>query len=195
MFFILLSPLCFSSYLECKLEEVLRVGEVGTSHKFDQEDWWTPYSEKVYFALAICPPTFGLIAQWVKNLPAMQEMQDLWVQSLGWKDPPEKGMATCSRILAWRIPWTEEPDRLRSLRSQRVGHDWVTKQTCASTITPQSEKNSLLNLLAVQNLSANIGSQNQCLEHRHEAEFLLIRENPWAYFSHPQNKMVVFNYS
>ena len=83
----------------------------GSGHKsqIDQEDWWTPYSEKVYFALAICPPTFGLIAQWVKNLPAMQETQEIWVQSPGWKDPPEKGMATCSRILAWRIPWTEEP--------------------------------------------------------------------------------------
>ena len=56
----------------------------------------------------------------VKNLPAMQEMQ---VQSLGWEDPLEKGMATHSSILAWRIPWTEEPDRLQSIGLQRVGHD------------------------------------------------------------------------
>ena len=48
----------------------------------------------------------------VKNLPAMQEMQ---VQSLGWEDPLEKGMATHSSMLAWRIPWTEEPDRLQSI--------------------------------------------------------------------------------
>ena len=49
-----------------------------------------------------------------------------WVRSLGWEDILEKGMATHSRILAWRIPWTEEPGRLQSMGSQRVGHDWVT---------------------------------------------------------------------
>jgi len=51
-------------------------------------------------------------AQTVKNLPAMREMQ---VQSLGWGDPLEKGMATHSSILAWRTPWTEEPDGLQSM--------------------------------------------------------------------------------
>ena len=56
------------------------------------------------------------VAQTVKNLPAVQEPQ---VQSLGWEDPLEKGMATHSRILAWRIPWTEEPSRLWSMGSQR----------------------------------------------------------------------------
>ena len=55
-----------------------------------------------------------------KNLPAMQEA---WVQSLGWEDPLEKGMATHSSILAWRIPWTEEAGMLESMGSQRVGHD------------------------------------------------------------------------
>ena len=45
------------------------------------------------------------------------------VQSLGWKDPPEEGMATHSNILIWRIPWTEEPGRLQSTASQRVGQD------------------------------------------------------------------------
>ena len=59
----------------------------------------------------------------VKNLSAMQET---WVQSLGQEDPLEKGMATHSSILAWRIPWTEEDDRLQSVGSQRVGHDWAT---------------------------------------------------------------------
>ena len=54
----------------------------------------------------------SLVAQMVKNLPAMQET---WVQSLGWEDPLEKGMATHCSILAWRIPWTEEPGRLYSL--------------------------------------------------------------------------------
>ena len=56
----------------------------------------------------------------VKNLPAMQET---WVQSLGWEDPLEKEMVTHSSILAWRIPWTEEPGRQQSMESQRVEHD------------------------------------------------------------------------
>ena len=57
------------------------------------------------------------VALMVKSLPAMQETQ---VQSLGQEDPLDKGMATHSNILAWRIPWTEEPGRLQS---QRAGHD------------------------------------------------------------------------
>ena len=56
----------------------------------------------------------------VKNPPAIQETQ---VQSLGQEDPLEKGVATHSSILAWEIPWTEEPGRLQSMSSQRVGHD------------------------------------------------------------------------
>ena len=56
----------------------------------------------------------------VKRLPAVQET---WVQSLGQEDPLEKEMVTHSGILAWRIPWMEEPGRLQSMGSQRVGHD------------------------------------------------------------------------
>ena len=59
----------------------------------------------------------------VKNLPAMQEMQETWVGSLGREDPLEEGMATHSSILAWRIPWTEKSAGLQSIRLQRVGHD------------------------------------------------------------------------
>ena len=62
----------------------------------------------------------SLVAQMVKRLPAIQ---DTWVQSLGWEDLPEKEMATHSTIPAWRIPGTEEPGRLQSMRSPRVGHD------------------------------------------------------------------------
>ena len=62
----------------------------------------------------------SLVAQIVKNLPAMQETQ---VQSLSLEDPLEKGMATHSSILAWMIPWTEEPGGPQSLGSQRVGHN------------------------------------------------------------------------
>ena len=57
------------------------------------------------------------MAQTVKNLPAEQET---WVQSLGWEDPLEKGMATHSSILAWKIPWAEEPGGLQSMGFQRV---------------------------------------------------------------------------
>ena len=56
----------------------------------------------------------------VKNLPAVQQLQELWVRSLGWEDPLEEGMATHSSILAWRIPWTEEPGGLQSMGLQRV---------------------------------------------------------------------------
>ena len=63
---------------------------------------------------------YRFVVQTVKNLPAMQETQ---VQSLGWKDHLEKEMAYHSSILAWRIPWTEEPDGLQSMGSKRVGHD------------------------------------------------------------------------
>ena len=61
-----------------------------------------------------------LVAQMVKHLPAVRET---WVRSLGWEDPLEKEMATHSSTLAWKIPWMEEPGRLQSMGSQRVGHD------------------------------------------------------------------------
>ena len=63
------------------------------------------------------------MAQRAKRLSAMQETR---VWSLGREDPLEKEMAIHSSTLAWKIPWTEEPDRLQSMGSQRVGHDWVT---------------------------------------------------------------------
>ena len=56
-------------------------------------------------------------------------MQDTRVRSLGWEDPLEKEMATHSSTVAWRIPWREEPGRLQSMGSQRVGHDWATSLT------------------------------------------------------------------
>ena len=62
----------------------------------------------------------SLEAQMVKNLPAMQETQ---VQSLGWEGPLEKGVATHSSTLAWKIPWMEKPGRLQSMGLQRVRHD------------------------------------------------------------------------
>ena len=72
----------------------------------------------------------SLVAQMVKNLPAMQETQ---IRSLGWEDPLEKEMATHSSILAWRIPWTEEPGRLQSMgrkesdMTEQLTHTYVVK--------------------------------------------------------------------
>ena len=62
----------------------------------------------------------SLVVQMVKNQPVMRKTQ---VRPLGWEDPLEKEMETHLSILAWRIPWTEEPGRLQSRGSQRVGHD------------------------------------------------------------------------
>ena len=62
----------------------------------------------------------SLVTQTVKNLPAVQETR---VPSLGWEDPLQKGMATHSSILAWRMSWTKEPGRLQTMGSQRVRHD------------------------------------------------------------------------
>ena len=79
------------------------------------------------------------MAQMVKNSPVMQENR---VQSLGQEDPLEKGMATHSSILAWRISWTEEPDRLQSMKSQRVRH--TTEQ-----LTLHIAVKKILNLLLI----------------------------------------------
>ena len=63
------------------------------------------------------------MAQWVKNPLEMLETQETQVLSLGWKDPPEEGMATHCSVLAWEIPWIKEPGGLQTIGSQRVGHD------------------------------------------------------------------------
>ena len=71
------------------------------------------------------------MAQWVNNLPAMQET---WIQFLGQEDPLEEEMATHFSILAWKIPWAEEPGRPQSKELQRVEHDWVTKPIRATDV-------------------------------------------------------------
>ena len=72
------------------------------------------------FRVGSAPNWASLLAQTVKNLPVVREAQ---VPSLGWEDPLEKGMATHSSVLAWRIPRTEQPGGLWSMGSQRVSHD------------------------------------------------------------------------
>ena len=79
--------------------------------------------KKIYLSTKFSPKHdifSSLVAQIVKNLSAVQET---WVQSLGREDSLEKGMATHSSVLAWRIPWTEEPGGLQSTGSKRVRHD------------------------------------------------------------------------
>ena len=79
------------------------------------------------------------VAQTVKNLPAMQET---WVWSLGWDGPLEKGKATHSSVLAWRISQTEEPGRLQCMGSQRVGHDWGLTQYITLFVTTSRGRSS-----------------------------------------------------
>ena len=77
----------------------------------------------------------SLVTQTVNNPPAMWET---WVQSLGWEASLEEGMATHSSILAWRIPVTQELGGLQSMESQRVGHDWATKQENKKGLGPRT---------------------------------------------------------
>ena len=89
----------------------------NNSTRYRGSSSFTVLKENVYLDVI----TASLVVQSVKNLSAMRET---WVLSLGWEDPlEEKGMATHSSILAWRIPWTEEPGGLQSVESQRVRHD------------------------------------------------------------------------
>ena len=79
----------------------------------------------------------SLVAQMVKSLPTMWE---IWVRSLGWEDLLQKEMATHSSTLAWKILWKEEPGRLPSMGSQRVGHNWLHSLTQIYTITCRTGK-------------------------------------------------------
>ena len=84
---------------------------------------WTEMQDQLHLMWLLIKEWASLVAQLLKNLPAVQET---WVLSLGWEDPLEKKMATHSSILAWKISWTEEPDGLQSMGSQRVGRDWAS---------------------------------------------------------------------
>ena len=106
-----------------RLREVKQSAQCHTPGKWLKKNYsWNLFSlNSVYLIPSVFP-----VAHMVKNLPAMQET---WVWSLGQEDLLEKGMATHSSILAWRIPWTEEPGELQSVGSQRVRHDWATNST------------------------------------------------------------------
>ena len=95
-------------------------------NSMDRGAWWATIHGVAKSRTRLSDFTFklwsraSLVAQRLKRLPGMWET---WVRSLGWEDPLEKEIATHSSILAWRIPWREEPGRVQSMRSQRVGHD------------------------------------------------------------------------
>ena len=74
----------------------------------------------IYNCTEVSTVRISVVAQMVKRLSTMWET---WVQSLGWEDPLEKEMAIHSSTIAWKIPWTEQPGRLQSMRSQRVRHN------------------------------------------------------------------------
>ena len=77
-----------------------------------------------------------MVVQTVKNLFVMQET---WIQSLSWENPLEEGMPTHSSVLAWKIPWTEEPGGLQSMGLQRVRHGWTTNTFTIPTGAPQGQ--------------------------------------------------------
>ena len=116
--------------LECMRKQTIQKASWGweVPHTF----WILTVSQNIPCLLWLFMLSYGasLMAQTVKNLPAMRET---WVQSPGWEDPLEKEMATHSSILAWRIPWTEEPGRLQSKGSKRAGQEWVTNTTVSYT--------------------------------------------------------------
>ena len=118
-------------------------------------------SQLISLPLILCHFHSSLVAYTVKNLPAVQETP---VWSLGWEDPlVEKGMATHSSILAWRIPWTEEPGRLWSIGLQRVGHDWVTNTFTFHSSVPFSPgpSNGLSGVILFLSL-LKISDENNC---------------------------------
>ena len=114
----------------------------------------------------------SLVAQKLKRLPAMREIR---VRSLGGEDPLEKGMATHSSILAWRIPWREDPGRLQSTGSQRVRHCWATSlhwenllekemATCCNNLlgrAPWTEEPGRLQSMGLQKVGHYLATEQQ----------------------------------
>ena len=109
----------------CSAGEARDAGSIPGPGRSPGEGNGNPLQYSVY--IYIC---FGasLVAQLVKNSPAMQETWETWVQSLAWKDPLEKGMTTHSSILAWVILWAKKPSRLQPMGLQRVIPNLLTKQ-------------------------------------------------------------------
>ena len=99
---------------------------IWITHALDAHSCVPMWSQKILIRRTFIIKGASLVAQMVKHLSAMLETR---VWSLGREDPLEKAVAPHSRTLAWKISWTEEPGRLQSMGSQRVGHDWVTSHS------------------------------------------------------------------
>ena len=111
---------CSRLSVKCLL---MKINVKELSHPFQVNFYWVSSPKLLEISFLIALWEASLVAQRVKSLCAMQET---WVWSLGQEDPLEKGMATYSSILAWRIPRPEELGGLQSMGSHRVRHDWVT---------------------------------------------------------------------
>ena len=93
-------------------------------------------------------PSTSITLHMVLLVKHLSTMWETWVQSLGWEDVLEKEMATHSSILAWKIPWMEEPGRLQSMGSQRVGHDWETSLSLFTYAVSLSKSPSTVQVLS-----------------------------------------------
>ena len=131
---------CISSYLKIHFQKtapnkdlILSAAQDVFSYDSVWYDFWSRSNDcsSKLISLILYYTRTSFVAQLVKNPLAVQET---WVWFLGWEDPLEKEMATHSSVLAWRIPWTEEPGGLQSMRWQRVGHNWVTNTQKLYTI-------------------------------------------------------------
>ena len=112
----------------------------------------------------------------VKNLAVMQET---WVLSLSQEDPLEKEMATCSSILAWDIPWTEEPARLQPMELQRVGHDLLNKQQQPVQLgcTPKACK---LDSFPVLRLNKDLEDSSREINNLLDGDFTCLNQRFWS---------------
>ena len=121
-------PLCFSVIVFCA-DSCVRFKSFVLFMFFPLTDFWALWGQE-----SCVSQSASLVAQMVKNLPAMWETR---VQSLGWEDPLEEGMATHSSILTWRIPWKEEPGGLQSMGSQTVKQNRATRHSTCADVSVQ----------------------------------------------------------
>ena len=117
--------------------------------------WFIFFIHLIFYVLFT--PWASLVAQMIKNLPTMWETG---IQSLGREDPQEKGMATHSSILAWKIPWTAEPGRLQSMELQRVRHNWATNTHTWTTSPPVLESDKTEKLIPTK---SHTSGKHACL--------------------------------
>ena len=129
--------------------------------------------------------TTSLVAQFLKNLPAIWETR---VQSLDWEDPLEKEITTHSSIFAWRIPWTEEPGRLQSMGSQRLGHNWVTNTFFFRKNTMSSFSELRVLFLYVHRTSVKVG---QTLGHNSSLHSFKGMKSWSAFYDHSGFKLEI----